>query len=190
MRNTILKLSPRIQLALVMLVVLGLLLAVLALVSAFKTERPIGDRVAFENLYLRPDMTVTIPILFDVENTAATYDWALTADNEDSPETFVETTSFEIQGQAYEFLLATKKANPDDAEYTVPDYMALTLAVPNDANVTDTIVYIDLGADGALDSVFLNDEQITTPEALVEAQTQYSTEIVVARDHMLDSVSL
>jgi hypothetical protein len=180
----------RIQLGLVALALVGALLAIVALISAIKPNTEGGTRVANEDFYLRPDMTVTIPILFDVENAAATYDWALAADAETEPETFVETTTFEIRGQSYEFLLATKKADEADEEYTIPDYLALTLAVPNDENITDTIVYIDLGADGALDSVFLNDEQITNPEGIAEAQTQYSTEIVVARDHMLDSVSL
>jgi hypothetical protein len=180
----------RFKLGLVALVFVGTLLAVAAIVGSFGASTEDVALSTSEYSFVRPDMTVTIPILFDVENTAATYDWALAADAETEPETFVETTTFEIQGQSYEFLLATKKADEADEEYTIPDYLALTLAVPNAQNTQDTIVYIDLGADGALDSVFLNDEQITNPDGIAEAQTQYSTEIVVARDHMLDSVSL
>jgi hypothetical protein len=180
----------RIKLVLGILLLLGVFLAIMMLMNVLRTDSPQNSQVATEDLYLRPDMAITIPIIFDVNNVAATYDWALAAEAENAPETFVETTTFDIQGQSYEFLLATKKAQETDEEYTIPDYLALTLAVPNDSNVVDTIVYIDLGADGALDSVFLNDQQITNPAGIAEAQTQYSTEIVVARDHMLDSVSL
>lgn len=134
-----------------------------------------------------PDMTSTISLVFDGENPNAYYDWAIV--DTDLGETFIETNSFSQFGNEYELLLATRKASPEDETYTVPDYVTLTLKVPNREGLVDVMTYIDLGADGTTDAAYLNDEEMVTDAALFVAQDQYSEELYTARDYMLDGIS-
>lgn len=136
-----------------------------------------------------PDMTSTIALVFDIENPNAYYDWAIV--DTELGETFIETNSFSQYGNEYELLLATRKANEDDVTYTVPDYVTLTLKIPNaTTGQVDVITYIDLGADGITDAAYLNEEEMLTEAALFVAQDQYSEELYTARDYMLDGVSI
>jgi hypothetical protein len=136
-----------------------------------------------------PDMTSTIELVFDNENPNSYYDWAIV--DTEFGETFIETNTFNQFGNTYELLLATRKANPEDETYTSPDYMTLTLTIPNqETGLVDVITYIDLGADGTTDTAYLNDEEILAEEALFIAQDQYSEELYTARDYMLDGVSI
>jgi hypothetical protein len=145
------------------------------------------DQMQFVNI-TPPDMTSTIELVFDIENPNAFYDWAIV--DTELGETFIETNSFSQYGNDYELLLATRKANPEDETYTVPDYMTLTLRVPNADGGVDVISYIDIGADGITDSAYLNDVEIAAEEALFVAQDQYAEELYTARNYMLDGVSI
>ena len=156
-------------------------LAVMSFVSPSPT--PAAETIGGE-LFVRPNMSLAIPVLFDVENERISYDYALVGGDNGS-DALVETSSFERFGQSYEFLLTTKKAKASDADYTIADYLALTLTDTDENGVTNEIVYIDLGADAELDSVYLNDVNMSDPRALVEAQNQYITELVLSRDYML-----
>jgi len=171
--------------SIILIVALALLLVVMMAVMGFRSSpSATSEIVAEEQLFIRPNMTIAIPVLFDVENDKAAYDFALLVD-EAGAEELVETSSFERFGQSYEFLLTTKKANNQDDDFTIPDYLALTLVGADSSGVQNEIVYIDLGADGDLDSVYLNDVDYRDTNALIEAQNQYTTELVLARDYLL-----
>ncbi len=148
-----------------------------------------GDDVRMQYTNIEPpDMTSTIELVFDVENPNAYYDWAIV--DTELGETLIETNSFSQYGNDYELLLATRKANPEDQMYTVPDYMTLTLRVPNADGGIDVITYVDLGADGITDAAYLNDVEVAAEEALFLAQDQYAEELYTARNYMLDGVSI
>ncbi len=174
-----------IKIGKILIVVLTIILGALYFLGGSRTSNTqVPTDTGTDTISVRPDMSAFIIQVFDSNSDAVAYDWAVVAADESSPqESFIETSSFTIGGQGYEFLLSTLKAQPTDETYTIPDYLALTLTL-NTAQGTDQIVYIDLGADGILDSVYLNDVAITDEAAFKVAESQYLNELYVAGDHV------
>lgn len=144
------------------------------------------DTSAFEEepLLVRPDIERMIPLIFDVESEVLWYDWALSL-GDDGAEQLTETSNMVIDGQAYDFLLTTRKADTADADFTIVDYLTLTLTAVDAQGVENELVFVDLGGDGNLDSVYLNDVAQTSPESMIEAQNQYALELFITRDYLL-----
>ncbi len=115
-------------------------------------------------------MGSVIPAIFDMKNNEVTYDWAITTDDETDQETLIETSTFTTDGWEYELLLATGKAAPEDIEYTVSRYLTLTVRSPlRDEEVS----YVDLGADGVIESVYVDDANVTNSRLLAFGQEEY-----------------
>lgn len=171
-------------------VIVGLIalavLGVLALMNLFK-EEPVDVGTVLANTPFVADMEAIIPIVFDNQQQAAVYDWALVgedAEDLDDP-SLIERVAFEKGGQSYELVLSTIKNDPADEVFTHADYLSLTVNATF-AQTTATVVYIDLGADGVIDSAFINDERVNDEQALIDAQRMYAFELTVARDFMLN----
>lgn len=174
--------STAVIVGLIALAVLG----VLALMNLFK-EEPVDVGAVLANTPFVADMENIIPVVFDNTQQAAVYDWALVGDAEEDYEepSLLESVTFEKNGQSYELVLATVKNDPADEEFTHADYLSLTVNATF-AQTTATVVYIDLGADGIIDSAYINDVRVNDNEALVDAQRMYAFELTVARDFMLN----
>lgn len=178
----------RKKVVIVILAVLGFVITAVLFFGGNDTATQNTAANTNEEVMLRPDMTITVPLLFNPENANSIYDWGIVAGDTAGNERLVETNTFELFGQTYEFLLSTSKAQSEDEEYTVPEYLTLTITISDEAG-TDEIVYIDLNADGGMDSVYFNDEELFEANVLEGAQTQYITELLLARDYMLDGMS-
>lgn len=180
----------RVKKILIALIAVAVILAaflVYALVTSSTSEVPTDASDAMQAQgTATPDMAALISRVFDVESTLLSYDWALSV-NEQGIDQLTELSSMEIDGQIYDFLLTTQKADNADEEYTIVDYLTLTLTVANTEGGQDEIVFVDLEGDGALDSVYLNDEMLTSPETMLEAQDRYTVELLVAQDYLRGS---
>lgn len=164
---------------------LGILLtAVLYATSSMRSEQGSAQSIPEDEFLLRPAMAGLIPLIFNMEDESVVYDWVV-VESETGVEELVETSSFEIDGQDYEFLLSSLKANPVDKDFAISDYLTLTIDATTANGVTNQIVYIDLGADGGLDSAYLNDVVVSGAVAEAEVQNQYTLELMVARDYLL-----
>lgn len=131
------------------------------------------------------DTSLLIPYLFDYQDPGIAYDWSVDL-TETGDEQLVEFSTFTLSGQTYNFLLSTFKQAPNDAEYTIADYLMLTMDVANNDGGIDQVVYTDLEADGVLDSVYLNDVMLPA-SALMAAQAQYSGELLYLQDYIIGS---
>ena len=116
-----------------------------------------------------------VSTVFDVNNLSTVYDWAITADKRGA-ETLVETSIFSANGKRYEYILGSLKQNPADNLYTISEYLTLTVSRSG-----EEIVYIDLGADGTLESVYVNDTLITDVDQQATAQTRYESELSLSQ---------
>ena len=182
--------SRRMHIVLLVLALMGAGLSALVLMGwaggAASTTEESATFPAAEETPVPLTMTMAIPIIFDANNPyRGTYDWAL-MENEDEQETLLEEQVFEHEGKSYTFLLSTMKAVPTDDDYTVPDYLTLTLEAADTEGTAGAIVYIDLGADGILDSVYVNDTRMTDEKALLVAQSQYVSELLYSTDYLLN----
>lgn len=167
---------------LIALVVVG----VLALVNLFKKE-PVDVAAVLANTPFIADTNSIVPVVFSKNQQAAAYSWALIGEDEEDLDdsSLVETVTFEKGGQAYELVLSTLKNDPADETFTQPEYLSLTVHATF-AQTTATVVYIDIGADGVIDSAYINDERVNDAQALIDAQQMYAFELTVARDFMLN----
>jgi hypothetical protein len=115
-------------------------------------------------------MGAVIPAIFNMKNSEVVYDWAITTDDETGQETLIETSTFTTDGWEYELLLATGKVTPEDVEYTVSRYLTLTVRNPlRDEEVS----YVDLGVDGVIESVYVDDANVTSSRLLAFGQEEY-----------------
>lgn len=171
-----------VAVGLIALVVVG----VLALVNLFKKE-PVDVAAVLANTPFIADTNSIVPVVFSKNQQAAAYSWALIGEDEEDLDdsSLVETVTFEKGGQAYELVLSTLKNDPADETFTQPEYLSLTVHATF-AQTTATVVYIDIGADGVIDSAYINDERVNDAQALIDAQQMYAFELTVARDFMLN----
>lgn len=176
----------RAQQILIALFVLAGILAVLLLYAVVTQKSPESVAVSekWENSFRESPRGISqlIPIIFDYQNQNIAYDWT-TARTLSGDEQLVEIASFTLSGQPYDFVLSTFKESPGDAEYTIADYLSLTLDVVNASGGVDEITYTDLGADGVVDAVHLNDV-LLRDSALQAAQDQYTNELLILESYL------
>jgi hypothetical protein len=171
---------------LIALCVFAVLLAVLVayLVMRSSSLNDAQSDSSEEVVFVRPDMENLMPLIFNPQSEVVQYDWAL-SQNDEGKEQLTETSRIEIDGQTYDFLLATLKENEVDEDFSVIDYFTLTITATNDAGSEDELVFVDLEGNGDLDSVYLNNVMQTSPQSVRDAKNQYILELFVARDHVL-----
>ncbi len=95
----------------------------------------------------------------------------------DQSDVLTESARFTFNGNEYTLILSSAKEDANSVWYATPRYLELTVTVPT-ADGFDVVRYIDMHADGVVDSVFYNEAPVVDDERFTLARDYYLAELL------------
>ena len=136
----------------------------------------------YQGLALRPNMLATVAVVFDPKNTLLAYTPSVQK-GEENIKSAVEESTFDTPYAHYNYKLTSTQTGNTDNTYVTD---SLELDVTTTVQGVETIVrYMDDGADGSLDEVYVGDSKVEDQAFFAAAQDQYTAELVVSRNYLL-----